>query len=107
MREVPREDLLTVIGCEIERRPDAPTLVDIEPLATSVRRAAGTLVIEFTEGALGLVEAFAAAERQCCSGLGWSVEAGPPVTLRISAPQAALDTMQKMFLAKEHIEAHQ
>jgi hypothetical protein len=107
MKGVPREDLLEVVGCEIERRPaEAPALYDLAPLALRRTRAVGALTVEFPADALLTVEAFAAAERQCCAGIGWAVESGPAVTLRITTNDAALDAIEAM-IPTTHIDKTQ
>lgn len=105
MRDVPREDLLTIVGCEIEKRPEVPAIADLAPLARRIERTGATLVAEFPGGARELVEAFAAAERQCCAGIGWEVEAGRVVTLRITASGPALEAIEQML--NEDIEQTQ
>jgi len=94
-RRIPREDLLAVVGCEIEKRPDAPTIADLVPLLVRAERSAGALAATFPASAAATVEAFAAAERSCCSGIGWHVETGSATTLSITAADAALDVISQ------------
>ena len=91
------EDLLQVLACEFEKRPSAPTIDDIAPLVVAQRRLDGELALEFPLAARETVVAFAAAERQCCAGIDWRVEAEPVVTLRITTNDAALDVLTQMF----------
>jgi hypothetical protein len=98
MKNVAREDLLEVIGCEIDRRPaEAPALYDLAPLVQRRTRVSGALLVEFANDAQPTVEAFAAAERQCCASIGWTVEPGDVVTLRIMTNDVALDAIEVMF----------
>lgn len=104
MKNVAREDLLEVIGCEIDRRPaQAPALYDLAPLVRRRTRVAGALLVEFANDARPTVEAFAAAERTCCASIGWTIENGDNVTLRITTNDAALDAIEAMF-PTTHIE---
>ena len=54
-------------------------------------------MVEFSGEARATVEEFAAAERLCCAGIGWEVEIGATVTLRISANEPALDVLESMW----------
>lgn len=106
MRDVPREDLLTVIGCEIDKRPDAPTIADLAPLVTGMTRTGDGLTVTCAGGSLQQIEAFAAAERQCCGAIGWAVAGTPSVTLTISAPAPTLDLLEQT-IRSALIDAHQ
>ena len=107
MKNIAREDLLEVIGCEIDRRPaKAPALYDIAPLAQGRARTPGALTIEFPADAVATLEAFAAAERQCCAAIGWTVEGGAITTLRITTNDNTLDAIEAMF-PTTHIEETQ
>jgi hypothetical protein len=97
VKDIAREDLLSVLSCEIEARPPAPTVAEVAPLALGIVRTEGAVVVEFPESAREVVEAFAAAERLCCSGIAWDVERGATVTLRIAANEAALDVLESMM----------
>jgi hypothetical protein len=97
LRDIRQEDLLDVLACEIEARPDAPTIFQVAPLAQTIERRDGALAVGFPLEARRLVESFAAAERLCCTGIGWEVTAGPQVTLRISANDPALDVLESMW----------
>ena len=104
MRDVPREDLLDVVGCEIGKRPvDAPTLDDLGPHLLGVERQAGAITVRFATEALAMLKAFVEAERQCCAGVGWTVSSGPEVELRIEAGPAQLEAFAAMF-KQEDIE---
>ena len=106
MADLPREDLLTVLSCEPERRPQAPVIGDLAPHVTGVSRGAATLTVRFRPEARATLEAFVEAERQCCAGIGWEVSEGPEVVLRIEAGPEALDALSTMF-APEDIEKAQ
>jgi hypothetical protein len=96
-RHIPDEDVLLVIGCELDKRPPAPGIDELAPLVARVVRSASELAIDFPIHARETVEAFAAAERQCCANIGWKVDAGSVVTLRIAADDLTLDAISQMF----------
>ena len=97
MRNLPREDLLDVVACEIDRRPAAPVFADLKPHVVGFSREPEVLTISFAPEARETLEAFAEAERQCCAGIGWFVSDGPQVSLRIEAGPDALDALAMMF----------
>lgn len=96
-RHVADEDILQVIGCELDKRPNAPGIDALAPLIVKVIRSSSKLAIEFPVSARWTVEAFADAERHCCSNIGWEVDAGSVVTLRIAADELTLDAISQMF----------
>jgi hypothetical protein len=96
-RHIAVEDVRQVIGCELNKRPDAPTIDDLAPLVLSVTRSERELAVAFPASAREQVEAFAAAERVCCAGIDWRVEAGSRATLRIGADELVIDAISQMF----------
>jgi hypothetical protein len=97
-------DLLSVLSCEIDARPSgAPTLDEILPMLRNVQREPKALVIEFDSASSPIVEAFAAAERQCCSAIGWEVGGLRAATLRITAEPAQLDVLEGVFAGDNHL----
>jgi hypothetical protein len=99
VRPLPSEDLLQIIGCEIGARPAAaPGLGELAPHLLRAERSPGALTAHFAAEAAETLEAFVAAERQCCPGLGWQLSRGAgEVTLRIAAAEPALEVLAKMF----------
>lgn len=97
-RRIATEDILQVIGCELDKRPIAPGIDDLTPLIMRVSRSSSELAVEFPAHARETVEAFAAAERLCCANIGWQVDAGSVVTLRIATDELTLDAISQMFL---------
>ena len=94
----PDDDALDVLACEWQKRPrGAPSFDDLALLLRAVERAGDTLVLRYAPGALAQVEALAAAERLCCSAIGFSVEPEPAPTLRIRATAAQLDIFEVML----------
>jgi hypothetical protein len=96
-RHVADEDVLQVIGCELDKRPAAPTVDELAPLVLGVTRSSGELAVQFPATARQAIEAFAAAERMCCAGINWQVEGGSATTLRIGADELVLDAITQMF----------
>ncbi len=103
MRNLPREELLDIVQCEIDRRPEAPVIADLEPHVVGFTRQPEVLTIGFMPEAREPLEAFVEAERQCCAGIGWTVSDGPDVALRIEAGADALDALAMLF-ESNHIE---
>ena len=96
-------DLLAALSCETGARPTgAPTIDDLLPILQRVRREPMAMVLEFESGSRGIIEAFAAAERQCCSGIGWEVGGGSATSLRISAEPVQLDVLEGVFAGDNH-----
>lgn len=93
MGRVQDSDLLAVVGCQIDRRPAAPSVGEIASLVLASNREEGRLCLEFPLDARERVEAFAAAERVCCPGITWEVEKGASVRLWVTAGEAALDVI--------------
>ena len=92
------EKHLATLQCQIGRRPaGAPGVNDLISAVRAVQREAGALIVTVAEDAVETVERFAAAERECCPDIGWSVVAGPPVALRIEATAQQLDTLAEIF----------
>lgn len=98
MNEQLAPDVLDALVCEIGRRPKgAPTIADVTGSVRSVRRDADTLIVTFEPAAADVVAAVAAAERHCCSTIGWHVETDSAVRLRITARPLQLDALAEMF----------
>ena len=98
MRNLPPEDLLEVVGCEIGKRPSqAPTLDDLGPHMLGVERQSSSITVRFAPEALAALKAFVEAEQECCTGIGWTVSEGPDVALRIEAKPAQLDAFAVMI----------
>jgi hypothetical protein len=90
-------DLIDLVACDIGARPkDAPLFDVLAPHILAVERSSIALRITFAPEAVDDVEAFAAAERICCSTLGFDVERDP-VVLTVTATPAQLDAMQQLF----------
>ena len=90
-------ELIDLVACDLEARPKgAPGFDALAPYVLRVARAPAELTIAFAQEAVAEVEAFAAAERLCCSTLGFEVERDPLV-LTITAAPAQLDAMQQLI----------
>jgi hypothetical protein len=98
MREQLPPETLDTLACELDRRPkNAPTIADLVASVRSLRREADTLIVEFEPTVADLVAAVVAAERQCCSTIGWHLDTDRPVQLRITARPMQLTTLEKLF----------
>jgi MerR family copper efflux transcriptional regulator len=91
-------DVIDALVCEVGERPaDAPTIAEIVGSVMAVHREADSLVVEFDPTARKKVQAVLAAERQCCSTIGWQLEPEPGSRLRITARPLQLETLEAMF----------
>lgn len=100
MSDLPSPDALETLVCELDRRPEsAPTISDILPRVTAVRRDANRLVVTFDPSAAALVSAVVDAERQCCSTISWDLETNQAVRLHISGTAPQLAVLAEMFSA--------
>jgi hypothetical protein len=93
------EDALAILACDLGARPPgAPGAEDIVHALVGATRSADTLALAFDPSAATDVEAFVAAERQCCSTLDWQVERLPHSTVvRIAAAPDQLDVLEQAF----------
>src|SRR4051794_22503954 len=92
-------DVIELLACDIAERPSAaPTANVLAPHVRSVDRSSTALIIRFAPEAADDLEAFAAAERICCAGIGWDVKRDP-VVLTITASAAQLDAIEQIFPA--------
>jgi hypothetical protein len=107
MRKVPDSDLLEIVGCNIESRPQAPGISELAPTVLSNGRSGEALRIEFSADVAKDVLNFATAERVCCSGVNWDVVVGEEVVLTIRASEEALDILEGAFKSQLYIEKHQ
>lgn len=103
MKLIPTEDILEVVGCDIDQRPTAPGIDGLQEHIRGIVRTPGVLTITFAPEAVETVEAFAAAERVCCTGITWDVQHEPETTLKISTNDTALDALQQI-INTTHIE---
>jgi hypothetical protein len=88
-------DLLEILACDISARPPAPGPGDLEPFIAAVVREPDAVVVSFDPAAADTFQAFAEAERQCCTDIGWDIVPGP--ALRITATPAQLDAIYSLF----------
>ncbi|MEX0683226.1 MAG: hypothetical protein WD904_05915 [Dehalococcoidia bacterium] len=98
MKEVSTDDLIQVLGCDIDRRPDAPGIAELSPFVLGSERRDGALRVRFAPEARETLAAFVEAERLCCADVGWQIAEGPDVVLTIAASEAAVDMMQRIFI---------
>ncbi|MGI8552380.1 MAG: arsenite methyltransferase [Dehalococcoidia bacterium] len=91
-------DLLQVLACDIQERPaGAPSIFDVRTSIQEVRREPDALVVTFSPTATSAVQAFVAAEQQCCRDLQWNLEFEPAPRLRIVATAPQLDALAELF----------
>ena len=90
------------VGCDIAARPKgAPTLDDIQPHITNIRRdledgAHGVterLTVEFDPVSADTIAAYVAAEQKCCSDIRFTLAPDNPSIMHIDAPSQLLDVV--------------
>jgi hypothetical protein len=79
-------DALAVLACDYAARPQgAPSFFDLEDAIRAVRREPDALVLDFDPTRREAVEQLVAAERLCCTEIGWELETAPALRLHIRA----------------------
>lgn len=104
MSRFEREDLIEVLACEIEQRPDAPGPDALAPFITAASLSPEALTLEISRRGLAIAEAFVAAEQVCCAGIGWSLEDDAGLKLRITAAKPQLKILAGLVPADIEIE---
>ena len=95
MPEYP-EAVLGTFSCQIGLRPPgAPRFVDLAPALREVTRERGELVITYEPEAGPALAKLVAAERLCCSEIGWNLETSGAV-LRVTAAPAQLSLLEQL-----------
>ena len=85
------EDIIEVLGCNFDARPDGPGREALAPFINRVLQASTTLTIEFDPAGREVAEAFVRAERVCCSNVDWKLQDIRELKLIITAePQQIL-----------------
>jgi len=87
------EDPIEILACEIDQRPAAPGPQELARFVHSASLGAEALVLGLDEAGRNVAEAFVAAERLCCSSIGWSLERAPSLALRITAAAPQLKVL--------------
>ncbi len=88
------------LACRLEERPrGAPSIQDVSRAIQQVTRdEGGALVVSFDATAMREMEAFVAAEQQCCAEISWNLEqAGAQTRLKVVATAEQLDLLEKLF----------
>jgi len=96
-----RDDIIEVLDCDLGARPAAAPGIDaLLPYVRGVSTSDGALLVDFDAQAAGTVEAFIEAERLCCAGIGWEIERGPLLRLRITANEVQLEAIKSLWNSK-------
>ena len=91
---------LAVLACDLAERPrGAPSILDVASAIQQVtRNEEGALIVSFAATVTRELEAFVAAEQQCCAELSWNLEqAGAQTRLKVVATAEQLDQLEKLF----------
>lgn len=93
-----RDEIIELLDCDIGSRPAAAPGVDqLTPHVRRVSRTSGALLIEFDQQSAQTLEAFVEAERLCCAGIGWDIQRGPGLRLRITAVDDQLNAIESLW----------
>ena len=93
-----RDEIIEILDCDFGVRPKAaPGIAELLPHVRSASREPGVLTVEFDEHAGIVLEAFVEAERLCCAGIGWQIERGTGLHLRITASVDQISAMESLW----------
>ena len=96
-----REDIIEVLDCDLGARPvTAPGVDALLPYARGVSNTDGAILIDFDESVAATLAAFVEAERLCCAGIGWEIERGSGLRLRITASDPQLRAIESLWNSK-------
>jgi len=96
-----RDDIIEVLDGDLNTRPEAAPGIDaLLPHVRGVSTMPEALMVDFDERAAGTLEAFVAAERLCCAGIGWEIERGSVLRLRITANEVQLEAIKSLWNSK-------
>ena len=98
-KNMEHDTALDLLACDITARPaNAPSLEQIAPSITArARRGETMLEISFADDARDLVAAAVAAERLCCTEIGWDLVLEPSPRLTISGTPAQIDLLAQLL----------
>ena len=90
---------LAVLACDLEERPrGAPGILDVASAIQQVIRDEGVLIVSFAATVTRELEAFVAAEQQCCAEISWNLhQAGAQTRLKVVATAEQLDQLEMLF----------
>jgi len=96
-----RDDIIEVLDCDLGARPaSAPGVDALLPHVRGVSTTHEGLLVDFDSEAAPTLEAFVEAERLCCAGIGWEIERGPLLRLRITANEVQLEAIKSLWNSK-------
>jgi hypothetical protein len=96
-----REEIIEVLDCDLGARPNSAPGIDLLlPHVRGVARSTVALTVEFDERVADTLAKFVEAERLCCAGIGWEIEGGPGLRLRITANEAQLHAIESLWDSK-------
>jgi len=94
-------ELLEVLACDYGVRPaGAPSFLDLQSAIRGVTRDGEIIRVDFDPAAREAVDRLVAAERLCCAEIGWDLQDGPQLSLRISASPAQLDVLAQVLVGE-------
>lgn len=97
------DELIEVLACDIDSRPEAPGAAELAPFVIAARRTPTQLVLELDPAGIDIARAFVAAECVCCSSIAWElIEA--PAALRITATESQVEALTALVPTTIDIE---
>jgi hypothetical protein len=104
MSRFARDELIELLACDIESRPEAPGPDALAPFVRGASLDVRSLFIELDPAGRAVAEAFVAAEQVCCASIGWALEGENGLRLRITAAQPQLKVLAGLVPAGIEIE---
>lgn len=101
------DEILELLACDVEARPEAPGVDALAPFVRSAARRTGELSLEIDEAGREVARAFVAAECVCCATIGWELAEGPPLRLRITATEPQVEALTALVPTSIYIDSHQ
>jgi hypothetical protein len=98
------DDVIELLACDVEARPEAPGPEALAPFVTGATHGAEVLSIYLDDTGQRVAEAFVEAERICCSNIDWALATSPRLTLTIRAEPRQLSVLRGLIPSHVHIE---
>jgi len=98
MAKIEQRQIIDVLDCDLAVRPKAaPGLHELSAHVKRISRGATELVIEVDPAGAEILSAIVEAERTCCPGIGWEIEEGDRLTLRITGGQEQVSMLETLI----------
>ncbi len=102
-----RDEIIELLDGDIASRPSAaPGVGQLIAHVRGIARTSGALLIEFDQQSAQTLESFVEDERRCCADIGWDIERGPGLRLRITAAEGQLKAIESLWQKPTNIESY-